>query len=59
MKIKSLLLLLIIFLFCVSCTVQNKKFERETNFNANWKFIRSGVESAEQTRFRRCSLADT
>jgi beta-galactosidase len=51
MKIKSLFLLLTVFLFIISCTVQNQKFERETNFNANWKFIRADVAKAEQPAF--------
>jgi beta-galactosidase len=51
MKIKSFIFILITFLFTISCSVQNQKFERETNFNANWKFIRADVENAEQTTF--------
>lgn len=51
MKIKSLLFILTILMFSISCTVQNQKTERETNFNANWKFIRADVESAEQIAF--------
>jgi beta-galactosidase len=51
MKIKSVLLILTIFLICISCTVQNQKIDRETNFNAGWKFIRADVENAEQPTF--------
>jgi beta-galactosidase len=51
MKINSVLFILTIFLFCISCSIQNKPVERETSFNANWKFIRADVESAEQIAF--------
>ena len=51
MKIKSVLFILTIFLFCISCSIQNKPVERETNFNAGWKFIRADVENAEQPAF--------
>lgn len=39
-----------ISLVIVSCRV-HKNPERETNFNANWQFIRSDVENAEQPGF--------
>jgi len=51
MKINSVLFILTIFLFCISCSIQNKPVERETNFNAGWKFIRADVENAEQSTF--------
>jgi len=51
MKIKFVLLTLTLFSFCISCTVQPQKIERETNFNANWKFIRADVSGAEQPNF--------
>ena len=51
MKIKSLFFILTILMFSISCTDQNQKFERETNFNTNWKFIRADVENAEQIAF--------
>ena len=51
MKIKSLLFILTILMFSISCTDQNQKTERETNFNANWKFIRADVPSAEKPVF--------
>jgi beta-galactosidase len=51
MKIKSVLFILTIFLFCISCSIQNKPVERETNFNAGWKFICADVENAEQPAF--------
>ena len=51
MKIKSVLFILTIFTFSVSCTVQNQKFEREANFNSEWKFIRTEVPGAEQPAF--------
>ncbi len=41
------LLTTVISLIFVSCTVQ-KKPERETKFNADWKFIRTDIENAEQ-----------
>jgi hypothetical protein len=49
MKIKFLILLVAIIPAIFSCTQQ--KTERETNFNANWKFIRADVESAELPSF--------
>jgi beta-galactosidase len=49
MKIKFLILLVAIIPAIFSCTRQ--KTERETNFNANWKFIRADVESAELPSF--------
>jgi len=51
MKIKIVLFILTIFSFCISCTVQPPKFERETNFNTGWKFIRTDVSGAEQSTF--------
>lgn len=51
MKIKFVIFTLTLFLFCISCTVQPQKIERETNFNANWKFIRADVSGAEQITF--------
>ena len=51
MKIKSALFILTIFLFCISCTVQNQPIERETNFNGGWKFIRADFDGAEQPAF--------
>jgi len=51
MKIKFLLFILTILMYCISCSVQNQKFERETNFNAEWKFIRADVSGAEQPGF--------
>jgi len=51
MKIKSVLFILTIFLFCISCSVQNQKIEHETNFNAEWKFIRTEIPGAEQPGF--------
>ncbi|HSO86831.1 MAG TPA: glycoside hydrolase family 2 TIM barrel-domain containing protein [Draconibacterium sp.] len=49
MKIKFLILLVALITAIFSCTQQ--KTERETNFNANWKFIRADVESGEQNNF--------
>lgn len=51
MKIKSVLFTLVLFSFCISCSIQPQKFERETNFNANWKFIHADIEYAEQPAF--------
>ena len=45
-----LLLTTAIILFIASCTVQ-KNPERETNFNADWKFIRTDIPGAEQPGF--------
>ena len=46
MKIKFLIFFVAVIPALFSCTQQ--KTERETNFNANWKFIRSDVENAQQ-----------
>jgi len=50
MKLICLLLTQLVFLL-VSCSVQQKKIERETIFNANWQFIRADVANAEQPGF--------
>ncbi len=39
-----------VVLLIVSCTVQ-KNPERETKFNADWKFIRTDIPGAEQLSF--------
>jgi beta-galactosidase len=51
MKIKSELFILIISLFFISCSNQNKPVNREINFNNDWKFIRADVAGAEQPAF--------
>ncbi len=51
MKIKFLFLLIMFLSLCISCTVQNQKFEREANFNSEWKFIRTDISGAEQPTF--------
>jgi len=49
MKIKFLIFLVAGITVLFSCTQQKTK--RETNFNANWKFIRADIENAEQPYF--------
>jgi beta-galactosidase len=50
MKLKTAFILLFVLIFSISCTIQ-KETERETNFNENWKFIRTDVSGAEQLNF--------
>lgn len=50
MKIKTFSLFLLTLLFAFSCSVQQPT-DRETDFNAGWKFIRADVAGAEQPGF--------
>lgn len=46
-----LILFLSYLLLLNSCTFQTHSFEREIQFNDNWKFIRKNISGAEKTSF--------
>ncbi len=50
MNLKFAINVFFILTFSISCSITNNP-ERETNFNANWKFIRADISGAEQTGF--------